>query len=234
MSPTDSMLDEHYLTVGRNTVDLILQVCMSSWLWRVDSVLDLPCGHGRVLRHLRSLFPAAELHACDMDEAGVAFCARQFGAKPIISRENPEEVVLPAKYDLIWVGSLFTHLPRPAISAWLKKLAEHLTDAGVIVATFHGRYSIKIGDTGTYIFPEAWAKIKADYNALGFGYADYNPDHQHATWIHGGYGVSLSDPALVIQDASAIPGVRIFNYLERGWAGHQDVLVLGRPAVDYA
>ena len=56
----------HYFSVGRSTqecVDISLRAARTN-----DSdvrwILDLPCGHGRVLRYLRAAFPEAEITAC--------------------------------------------------------------------------------------------------------------------------------------------------------------------------
>ncbi len=70
----------------------------------------MPSGHGRVLRALKAAFPGAHLTACGHRRDGVEFCARVLGATPIVSRENPAEIELEGPYDLIWCGSLLTHM----------------------------------------------------------------------------------------------------------------------------
>src|SRR5262245_10124406 len=49
----------------------------------VRSILDLPSGHGRVLRYLKAAFPDAALTACDLSRDGVDFCAATFGARAV-------------------------------------------------------------------------------------------------------------------------------------------------------
>lgn len=204
-----------------------MAACMSSWV-RVKHVLDVPCGHGRVLRHLVKLFPAATFDACDIDANGVAFCASQFGATPINSAEDLTAVTFPKQYDLIWVGSLFTHVCRERTRLWLAHLAKQLSGSGIIVATFHGRYA---ATHGGYIGETTWAQIRKDYEQHGFGYGDYPSNVLSNDGISGSYGVSLSSPAVVVSDAMLIPDTRVFSYTERGWAGHHDVLVIGKPGV---
>ena len=80
ISPSDQMNNQWYFEVGRSAVEVILAGVMSSYLHRVTRVLDLPCGHGRVLRHLVRMFPEAEIHACDLDTDGVAFCAQRINS----------------------------------------------------------------------------------------------------------------------------------------------------------
>ena len=104
ISPRDAMNDQWYQIVGQNAVEATAVACAAAKIRDVKRVLDLPCGHGRVLRHLVKLFPVAEFFACDLDRDGVDFCASTFGAQPVYSQENLLELTLPADLDVIWVG----------------------------------------------------------------------------------------------------------------------------------
>jgi len=230
ISPTDTMRNQWYMSVGASAALVVYGACVTSWIGRVGSVLDIPCGHGRVLRHLVKLFPDAEFDAADLDREGVDFCAKQFGATPIYSEEDLTQVDFGKKYDVIWVGSLFTHVSRVLTRAWLEHLTKFLNPGGILVATFHGRYSALKGLEFGYIEHHLWQWIVSEYAATGYGYANYPTGEGHA-YMEGAYGISLSDPAVILKDAETIPDVRIFGYIERGWAGHQDVLVLGKPGV---
>lgn len=230
ISPTDTMVNEWYMPVGASGARAVYAACVTSWAGKISNVLDLPCGHGRVLRHLVNLFPEASFDAADLDREGVDFCAQRFGARPIYSQEDLAGIDFGKKYDLIWVGSLFTHVSRERMYAWLAHLSKFLTDGGIVVATFHGRYSALKGLEFGYIEKSRWEKIVTDYETTGYGYADYPPKAGH-TYMEGAYGVSLSRPATILADVEKIPDVRVFNYVERGWAGHQDVLVLGKPDI---
>ena len=230
LSPTDTMKDQWYMPVGRSAAAVVYSACVTGWVNDIKSVLDLPCGHGRVLRHLVKLFPDASFDACDLDRDGVEFCASQFGANPIHSKEELSEVDFEKTYDLIWVGSLFTHTTQERTRRWLRHLAQFLAPNGIVVATFHGRYSAEKGGEFGYIEPSRWEGIRAEYESSGYGYSDYPPKAGH-DYMNGSYGVSLSGPDVIVRDVVQIPGVRIFSYTERGWAGHQDVLVFGKPAL---
>lgn len=201
----------------------------ASMLGQVSSVLDLPCGHGRVLRHLVNLFPDAIFTASDLDEQGVKFCADTFGVEGLISKAELTEVDFGRKFDLIWIGSLFTHTPESKTQRWLAHLAEFLSPTGILVATFHGRRAVEIYDQSPFISPLSWSNILEQYVATGYGYADYSQSETHS-YIDDGYGISLSTPAKVTEMALKISGIRIFQYAERAWADNQDVLVIGRPS----
>src|SRR6185436_1772186 len=113
VSPRDTMFRDRqrYLNSGRRGLECIRLGMMAAGQTEVQSALDLPSGHGRVLRWIKAEFPAARLGACDIDRDGVDFCAATFGASPVYGREDPAEVEIDDPYDLIWSGSLFTHLP---------------------------------------------------------------------------------------------------------------------------
>ena len=51
----------------------------------IRCILDFPCGHGRILRGLRTEFPEADIVAADLDRRGVKFCADTFGEIPFES-----------------------------------------------------------------------------------------------------------------------------------------------------
>ncbi len=44
---------DHYLQVGRGAIDLIVAAMVTAKRTDFGKILDLPCGAGRVTRHLR-------------------------------------------------------------------------------------------------------------------------------------------------------------------------------------
>jgi SAM-dependent methyltransferase len=231
LSPTDTMSNQWYFEVGRSAVEVILAALAASKLQQVRKVLDVPCGHGRVLRHLVCLFPEAEIHACDLDEAGLDYCASTFGVRKIYSQEELSEVDFGGEYDLIWVGSLFTHTARETTRRWAAHLAKFLTPNGIVVATLHGRWAPHVHRVAPFIAQVQWQEILRDYSEDGYGYRDYSRADSHP-FIAGSYGISLAKPHAVVGDLEDIPGVRLYLYLERGWSDVQDVIAYGRPAYD--
>lgn len=225
LHPDDKMwrpAEDWYFAVGRSALRLVDLAARMSWLPRIGSVLDLPCGHGRVARHLRAGFPDADLHFCDIDVEGAEFCARTFGGHAIPSRPELTEVALP-RVDMIWVGSLFTHVDRDRTRRWLHYLCEHLNPDGILVATFHGPWSVQMHEQHyPMIDPAAWQAIVAGYQATGYGYAPY------AGQEAADYGVSLSRPEAIMDIVAGIPGVRLASYMERGWADNHDVVMVSK------
>ena len=88
--PESGRLRGPYILAGTSALALI-RVAMAEAGMRDDpaAILDLPCGHGRVIRVLRAAFPAATLIACDLDRDGVDFCAQTFECGAGVFRRRP-------------------------------------------------------------------------------------------------------------------------------------------------
>jgi SAM-dependent methyltransferase len=230
VDPADEMYDHasgggvppwHYKMVGRSALRNIRLALAAAGRPAPQRILDLPCGHGRVLRVLRAAFPDAELHACDLNAPGVQYCATHFRAVPIVSHPDPAQIPLRGPYDAIWVGSLLTHLDAPLWRGFLQLFRDQLAPGGVCVVTGHGRRAAAAARAGSaeYGVPGTDAMLAA-YDRTGFGYAPY-PGSE-------GYGVSLASPAWVFAQIDAVPGLRLVSYTEHGWAGHQDAIAVAR------
>jgi len=226
----DAMFNQWYYQVGYSAIQVIVKAYFASSLHHVQHVLDLPCGYGRVLRHLVNLFPEAKIHASDLDVGAVDFCKSEFGVHGIYSVEELTKTELPIKYDLIWVGSLFTHTSLKVTRRWMAYLASHLSPTGIIIATFHGRWNEKVHTVAPYVQQSNWEKVLNGYHSVGFGYVDYEREENHP-FIQGSYGVSLALPHVIVKEIEAISGVRVYMYVERGWSDVQDVVVFGKPDV---
>src|SRR5882724_969083 len=87
----------HYYKVGLSAIRCIEEALERAKLTDVRTILDLPCGSGRVLRFLVQRFPEAEITACELQPGPVQFCVRTFGAEPAYSSVNLDEVSLSKK-----------------------------------------------------------------------------------------------------------------------------------------
>lgn len=208
-----------YFPVGESGINCILSALSLTKLNTVNRILDLPCGHGRVARHLRAAFPLAEIYFSDIDEEGVDFCAETFAGQRHYSIPDLTKADVPHGFDVIWVGSLFTHLNRTTTLTWMNYLAERLSTNGVMVATYHGHFAAANTNAGASI---DIAKLRREFDITGYGFGSYDPTQNSE------YGFSLSKPSCIIDMANSIPGTRIVSYTERGWAENHDVLALSR------
>jgi SAM-dependent methyltransferase len=171
------------------------------------------------MRFLRLAFPNAELTACDINRDGVDFCRSTFGARPVYSETNPSDVPLDSEFDVIWVGSLFTHLDREAWLKFFSFLVDHLALGGILVFTTFGPLT-SAGLRGFGMFHDQIRPMLDGYEREGFGYQDYKGQ--------SGWGLTVVSPDFVkscIRDNSAI---ELVNYAPVAW-GQQNVIVCTKP-----
>ncbi len=110
---------------------------IAGWRGPVRRMLDFASGYGRLTRLLVHEQLADEVTVADILEGGMQFQAEQFGVRTILSKTRPEELVTPDRYDLIFVASLFTHLPPSTFTPWLRRLADALEPAGLLIFSVH-------------------------------------------------------------------------------------------------
>ena len=252
ISPRDQMYGgepTHYLRVGRAALGYIAQAQRAAGLPAPERILDLPCGHGRVMRFLKARFPGAELVACDLNRDGVDFCAATFGARPAYSVEDPRAIELDGEFDLIWCGSLLTHLDADGWAGFLELFESLLSPRGLVVFTTNGPFTRDmlwlaartppIAPDDVQPLPESdpryWPRsargyfdvsedskqqMLDDYRETGFGYAHY-PDTDS-------YGLSIASPAWVCRGLERVPELRLVTYVERAWDQTQDVVACAR------
>ena len=104
----------------------------------LGSVLELACGHGRVTGFLAREIPARQIWCSDILTGAVDFVTDTFGVRGINSARKPADLVFDRTFDLIFVASLFSHLPRRRFLGWLKALHKGLSPNGLLVFSTHG------------------------------------------------------------------------------------------------
>lgn len=226
LSERDEMLGgsrPHYFSVGRSALQAIRLAMRGAGIATFRNILDLPCGHGRVLRWLRAEFPLANITACDLLGDGVDYCAKSFCATPVYSSADPAQIPLSGQFDLIWVGSLLTHLDAAPCVAFLDRFRSLLVPGGLLVFTVHGRYVRSKLSSGTNTYGLEHGKVASlmgTYDRTGFGYGDY-PGQR-------GFGISVSSPSWVCARIEELGALQLVSYTERGWDRHQDVVACVR------
>ena len=230
VAPNDGMVDPtnpaEYFDLGRRALELIhfsAELCDKP---HYPDILDLPCGHGRVLRWLRAHYHYAQITACDLDRDGVDFCARQFRARPVYSVPELRQLPFTSQFDLIWVGSLVTHLSRERWLATLDCLVRWTRECGVIVFTVQGRTVASHLARGRRNVAENVDKpaLLEEFARTGFAYQRYFESTPAED-----YGLALSSPAWVMRTLQRYPDVIVRAWLEEAW-GMQDVVILYKKA----
>ena len=210
---------EHYFSVGESAMKNILTALNLAGRNNCMSILDIPSGYGRVLRHLKAEFPEARITACELEKSAVDFCVNTFGAKGLYSEKNIADLKTEDKFDLIWVGSLFTHLDKHLWPSFFEFFYNHLEERGVLIFTTHGRCVANRMNNKVYnygISEEKISKVINSYQETGFGYTHYP--------YSSDYGISISSPAWIFAELAKFMNFRILFFSEQGWDNHQDVV----------
>lgn len=220
ISPNDLMYKndpDYYFWKGRNAINCIRIALLTAGKESPTTLLDLPCGHGRVLRMLKAAFPNASITACDIDKDGVDFCARVFGATPVYSNRHPSEIDVGGPFDLIWCGSLLTHLGVEGWTGFLKLFDSLLAPDGMLLFSTHGPHFAQLlrdKRKTLGLRPDAISILLQEYDSHGFGYHDYS--------YGSNYGIALAKPSWVCLELEQLPTLRLHNYFQRGF-GAQDI-----------
>jgi SAM-dependent methyltransferase len=228
LAPRDSMYrgnDAYYLQVGASALRLIYHALAAGRrnVGQVQRVLDYACGFGRVLRWLQAGFPLARIVAVDADPKAVNAVKEIFDVDAFVLDLSLREEI-GSEFDLIWVGSLATHLPEDQFRAVIVRLGSLLSPRGLVVATTHGPHvanRIANGEKAYGLDPKGIASLLSAYERSGYGFSAY-PKQQS-------YGIAVCTASKLM---SLIETANLYAvlYQERGWVSHQDCVAIAKTA----
>jgi len=212
---------KHYLSTGLGALRCIESALQKNGGPRpVQSILDFPCGYGRVLRFLRARFPEADITVSELDKGGLKFCSKTFSARAVPSDTDFSKLSIPGRFDLIWCGSLLTHLDENSAAKLIQFFHEHLAPHGTCLFTTHGKASadyVRQSQRAYGLNPSARETLLRQYDERGYGYADYSGKK--------GFGVAVATPERMLSLARSVGHWQSLSFVERGWDNHQDVYV---------
>ena len=113
---------KEYFHTGAEAADYIYSIAP-----KAKKILDFGCGYGRVSRFLKVRFPEAELLVSDPKKSAMDFQIENL--KTIADEHSP--------VNLIFAGSVFTHLPKKLFQNSLHELMTRLIEGGALVLTLH-------------------------------------------------------------------------------------------------
>ena len=105
-------------------------------------ILDFPSGYGRLGRFWPTLYPQANVTASDIHSEAIDYYTKTFGGTPFRSKESFDEIVFPKTYDVIFCGSLITHLSEERIQAIIRLFHRSLNPLGVVILRPIGMKSV--------------------------------------------------------------------------------------------
>lgn len=205
-----------YLADGWRTLSelMLLLEAVDKPLLKTGSFLEFASGHGRFTRHLVKAIGAPRVTISDVVGDAVEFATHTFGVAGFRSSPVPEEVEFPKQYDVVFVLSLFSHLPRSSWSRWLRALYGCVEPGGILVFSTHGikaakHDNVKLDEEGFFFAPSS------ESNALDA--------HE--------YGTTFTSEAFVVSQIERMmgPDVLIHKAPLQFW-NHQDAYVLRRAS----
>lgn len=205
-----------YLADGWRTLSelMLLLEQVQRPLWGARSVLEFASGHGRFTRHLVKALGAERVVVSDVVDDAMVFARRVFGVRTLASSSMPEEVHDTRTHDVVFVLSLFSHLPRATWSRWLRALYAMVAPGGVLVFTTHGaeavrRQGVRLDDDGFFFAPSS------ESQAI---------DAQE-------YGTAFTSEAYVRERlVEHLTGARLESFAPQHFWHHQDAWVVAKPA----
>ncbi|WP_455959836.1 class I SAM-dependent methyltransferase [Methylorubrum aminovorans] len=233
-----------YRNVGLTALRAISEAMALTGRTTFADILDLPCGGGRVLRHLKAFFPHSRLHVADIDQNKLNSVVAQFGAS-IFTFPHDFEGKPSRQFDLIFSGSLLTHFDIKMFERALDFFVLALNHGGIAVLTLHGRGIASTTNNADTL--RDLEKIEADFREHmrrenkkfkyklsareaikkfrddGFGY------FMSPAWtsMYGqSYGGSYSSPSWIMRLVEHRPDCIVIGYKEKSYDNAQDVLIL--------
>lgn len=177
--------------------------------------LDFGCGCGRLLIALRNRCPQWHIHGTDVDSRAVAWCAAHLPEFKMCVNESLPPLSFPENmFDLIWSGSVFTHLDEGRQDAWLAELRRVLKPSGILLATVHG--------------PHCWNRLPfwtlSSLKHKGFLYVITDADKGiHPDW----YQVAWHTETYIRSHWSRY--LEIHGYIPQGCLRYHDLVLARKP-----
>jgi SAM-dependent methyltransferase len=198
-----------------NAAQQVLRALFPGATDRID-VLDFACGYGRLLRFLSLAMPRQHLYASEIQADALQYVRESFGVQGIASHGSPDDFRPGRSFDLIWVASLFSHLPERLFEAWLRRLVDCLAPDGVLCFSVHDACLVPEG----HVFPDS-----------GFLFWPQSENDDLDTSLYGTTYVCEDYVTGVI--ARVCGADRPWFRIPRGLAHEQDLyLVAARPGRD--
>jgi SAM-dependent methyltransferase len=224
--PGDHMMNvanaAHYYSVGRSALRCVLgTLCLSRLQKTPTRILDFACGSGRVTRWLKAAFPDASIVCVDLRMDSLDFLRDTFGVQTVQSIHDFEKIEFDEPFDLIWSGSLVTHLPSLQTEKFLSSCSSWLSPNGVAAVTFCGHEVVRrmLSGTSKYVRSEDVPALLDGFATTGYGYVDY-PGRE-------GVGLSVIEPEWLLARMKTM-NCAVSAVGEAVWDNHQDLISFSR------
>ncbi len=203
-----------YLADGwRSLVELLtlLDRC-GRRLSTLSGMLEYASGYGRLTRHLAPHLPG-RLWVADVMPGATDFAARCFGAHPAPASTDPAALDFGRQFEVVFVLSLFTHLPPARWGAWLRALDAAVAPGGLLIFSVHSEGCDRPAGID---FAAADVCFQAGSESTHLDTVDYGTTYSTHAWVR----------TQVQQALGRAPRLQEGPWF---WAG-QDAVVVEKPA----
>jgi SAM-dependent methyltransferase len=223
---------KRYFECGASGLNSVLAAVQLANLPEPGRILDFGCGAGRVTRWLRAAYPMVQIHGCEIDrlQSALQFVHETFAVSVWNSVVDVDALEPAATYDLIWLGSVFTHLPQHVAAQLFDKLVSWLNPTGLLVFTTHGRRAAFLDKCDPQLYglsPSDRARALEDYRCTGYGYADYSWAAEEKTR----YGISFTSAEWWTSFVKSRPSMKLVYVSEAAFDDHQDVVAASKARI---
>ena len=145
-----------FLASGREHVQKMLDILREANfpLGNGKRILELGCGGGRMIRHLKEFAESGEVWGTDVCAEYIIWC-KQYLSPPfhfVTTTTIPHLPFADNYFDFVYAGSVFTHIDDLP-DAWLLELRRVLSPSGMLYITIHDEHTIELLDT---VYKNEW------------------------------------------------------------------------------
>lgn len=207
-----------YVSSGAQIARTVESFVRAQWGDSFDpswSLLDFGCGYGRATRFFARSFGTERIWASDLLDGAIHFQRDVLGVHSFASHAVPSKVHWPREcFDLIYVGSLFTHLPRTTFDAWLEELFRRLSSDGVLLFSVH---DLRLKPSGVAV------------DADGFAFVESSESREIDHAVYGSTWLGASALRRALGELARCVGERLsWRRYPRALGGYQDLVAVSR------
>lgn len=210
--PSKESAINYYFSDGRNSAQKV-RAALDRWLpARPEpyAILEFASGYGAVTRHAKKTLAPNTIHSSDIHPQANQFLTDKFGVKTVQSCVRPEDFKFDVQYDMIFVLSFFSHMPKTTWLRWLSALYSGLKAGGVLLFTTHGGLSLKY-------FPQATLDKKGYW---------FTQSSEQGDLDVSSYGQAVTLKQFVDEQIATLPLAEHLLYEQGGWWNHQDLFII--------
>jgi SAM-dependent methyltransferase/uncharacterized coiled-coil protein SlyX len=206
-----------YLSTGLNGFNIIRRIMTSANGndQLQGKLLDFASGYGRVTRFLAGYYSPEKIYTSDIKPEAVDFQKQHLGVSGFYSSYDPFELNIADKFQVIFVGSLFSHLNTDLYNKWLIQLLSMSEPEGLLIFSVHDMS----------IYPEQTTEDHV--YALNNEDAPFGFVEDRITSLEN-YGVSFTTENYVSELLKTIDPELKYRRYKRGFGGLQDVYVVSK------